>query len=163
MVGVVFENNARPSFGLGLAVQFSLKTNIAVGFLNATYDDGQWGQYVSMIANDVSGAGTHVYFGIGDAAFQNRYYEGNFYVGSEGLPGDNPYRSWMTSKAWPLNEELDRHILYFQQVNIRSGYLKKLHDYFRLDLPGNKIMIQSWRRDLCQHWIQKLYNSLTSC
>ena len=72
--------------------------------------------YDTTIFEDVTIGGTHVFMNYMDYAVQSRLYEGNFYIGSERVTGDNPYERWATAKAWPLNELLERHILYFQQV-----------------------------------------------
>lgn len=86
------------------------------------FDDNE---YNSSIRKDVGIAGTHVYMSYGDAALQSEKYDGKYYVG-ERVSGDNPYSCWFTAKAWPLNEELDRYLLYSQEVSFTDSDLTKL-------------------------------------
>ena len=62
----------------------------------------------------------------GDAASQNIYYDGKFYVGKEQISGYNPYWGWYTAKAFPLSEHFERHLLFFQQVRITNLTIRKL-------------------------------------
>ena len=71
--------------------------------------------YSDMVGTKVN-KGTHVFMNSGDAAKQRRDFDGKFYVSSERISGDNPYRSWFTSKAWPLIENLELFIINFQEV-----------------------------------------------
>ena len=40
--------------------------------------------------------------------------------------GDHPFASYMMNKKWTLEEELNNHMLRFQQVTVSSDYFKKL-------------------------------------
>ena len=73
--------------------------------------------FAGRVGKDVGTAGTHVFMRHGDASYVSKYFDGKFYVGSERVSGDYPYRGWQTAKAWPLNDKLEMHILYFQQVS----------------------------------------------
>ena len=40
--------------------------------------------------------------------------------------GDHPFASYMLNKKWTLEEELNNHMLRFQQVRVSSDYFTKL-------------------------------------
>ena len=45
-------------------------------------------------------------------------YDTRWYRGKETVMSENPYSNWLTKKNWPLNEELNLHMLLFQQVKV---------------------------------------------
>ena len=45
-------------------------------------------------------------------------YSTKWYRGTETVMSENPYSNWLTKKNWPLNEELNLHMLLFQQAGL---------------------------------------------
>ena len=78
---------------------------------------GEEFDFPSDVTTLVGGKGTHVFIGHENAAKLNTKFDGSYYISNDGISGITPYKSWFTAKAWPLNEELQRHILLFQQVS----------------------------------------------
>ena len=75
-----------------------------------------WVEFGGRVAKDVGAAGTHVYMFYGGAAIQQYNNDGKFYSSSEKVFAKYGYSGFFTAKAWPLKEELESHLLYFQQV-----------------------------------------------
>ena len=47
-------------------------------------------------------------------------YNTRWYRSKEKLTGDNPFGSFMLNKKWTLEEELNNHMLRFNQVTMSS-------------------------------------------
>ena len=50
-------------------------------------------------------------------------YKTHWYRGTETILSEYPYNNWLSKKKWPLNEELNLHIMRYQQVTIHNSYL----------------------------------------
>ena len=74
--------------------------------------------FMKILAEDVQGAGTHVYLGT-DLSPQHEKF-GEYHWSKEEVRGASPYNSWVVNKRWTLNEELAVHLLRFQQVCINN-------------------------------------------
>ena len=47
----------------------------------------------------------------------------HWYRGTDTILSEYPYANWMSRKKWPLNEELNLHIMRYQEVTLHSLYL----------------------------------------
>jgi hypothetical protein len=74
-----------------------------------------WKDQDRIFEHFIQGNATHVFLGnelwndvekLGDYHFSNEVLETPFL----------PYRGWIVNKKWPLNDELAKHILWYQQV-----------------------------------------------
>ena len=68
--------------------------------------------------------GTHVYLGSSINPKWEKF--GDFHFSKEILEGASPWGGWIVNKLWPLNEQLARHLLRYQQVCIQSCFLYKV-------------------------------------
>ena len=71
-------------------------------------------ELMTILKDDLHGSGTHVYLTNGIRTEQEPL--GSYHFGKEVLQGRPPWGVWIVNKKWPLNEELGKHILIFQQV-----------------------------------------------
>ena len=75
----------------------------------------------SLIDNEVMKHGTHAY-AYGTEEIINRYshleekHNTVWYRSSETVLSEYPYTNWLSKKKWPLNEELNLHMLNYQEV-----------------------------------------------
>ena len=46
-------------------------------------------------------------------------YKTHWYRGTETILSEYPYNNWLSKKKWPLNEELNLHIMQYQEVNTK--------------------------------------------
>ena len=74
----------------------------------------EWVEVLKTTYHKLQGHGTHVY--INFYIPEDMKDMGKYYFGKELLEGVSPYTGWIVNKRWPLNEQLARHILRFQQV-----------------------------------------------
>ena len=44
----------------------------------------------------------------------------HWYQSTDTILSDYPYANWLTKKKWPLNEELNLHIMRYQEVTIHN-------------------------------------------
>ena len=70
---------------------------------------------LKLMEENILGAGTHVYLASGVADEEQEL--GDFYSSKEALEGNAPWTVWIVNKKWPLNDELAKHILMYQQVS----------------------------------------------
>ena len=78
----------------------------------------------NMLKENVTENGTHVYltnvidgkFKIPQTDFKRHNTLDDFYISKEELNGTSPWGGWIMNKEWPLQEELNMHILWYQQV-----------------------------------------------
>ena len=73
-----------------------------------------------LVENSVIRDGTHAYLSSGnDIVIFFSHLEGKYdthwYQGTEGIK-EYPFNSWLSIKWWPFNEELNLHLMHFQQV-----------------------------------------------
>ena len=47
----------------------------------------------------------------------------HWYRGTDTILSEYPYYNWLSKKKWPLNEELNLHIMRYQEVTIHNLYL----------------------------------------
>ena len=57
---------------------------------------------------------------------------GKWYRSKERKVGQNPFYSFMMNKKWTMEEELNNHMMRFQQVTVSSIFPSKLN----FDIPG---------------------------
>ena len=69
---------------------------------------------------------------VGGFMYNSELVWGKWYRSKGYRGGDHPYSSYMLNKKWTLEEELNNHMLRFQQVNVGSIFFIKLN----FDIPG---------------------------
>ena len=74
-----------------------------------------WDEKMTILENDVQGAGTHVY--LTNYIFWNEAELGFYYFSKEILEGNFPFHVWIVNKKWPLHDELAKHLLLYHQVS----------------------------------------------
>ena len=89
--------------------------------------DNDW-DYVktdALIENKVIRDGTHALVAINGDILQ--YYshledkhKTHWYRGTDTILSEYPYYNWLSKKKWPLNEELNLHIMQYQEVTINN-------------------------------------------
>ena len=85
-------------------------------------NDPDWVKTDSLIENGVMRLGTHAIARI-NADIINRYshleekHNTVWYRSSETVLSEYPYHNWLSKKKWPLNEELNLHIMRYQEVH----------------------------------------------
>ena len=47
-------------------------------------------------------------------------YKTHWYRGTGTILSEYPYANWLSKKKWPLNEELNLHIMQYQEVTLHS-------------------------------------------
>ena len=75
----------------------------------------------ALIENGVFRDATHAYATITENiinSYQNLEdkYGISWHRSTETVLSENPYSGWVSKKRWPLNEELNIHMMLFQQV-----------------------------------------------
>ena len=82
----------------------------------------------ALIENKVIRDGTHALVAINGDILQ--YYshledkhKTHWYRGTDTILSEYPYYNWLSNKKWPLNEELNLHIMQYQEVTIHNLYL----------------------------------------
>ena len=86
-------------------------------------DEPTWPWTISLVENEVFRKKTHAY-----ATTNERIINFNFwsdleekhntvwYRSTETVMSENPHLNWLSKKKWPLNEELNLHMLNYQEV-----------------------------------------------
>ena len=80
----------------------------------------------ALIENKVIRDGTHAYAGITEFILRNLLVEDkktHWYRGTGTILSEYPYYNWVSKKRWPLNEELNLHIMRYQEVTLHNLYL----------------------------------------
>ena len=84
-------------------------------------NDYGWVKTDSLIDNEVMKHGTHAHVTITEDII-NTYsdleekHNTVWYRSSETVLSENPYNHWLSKKKWPLNEQLNLHMLNYQEV-----------------------------------------------
>ena len=83
---------------------------------------------IELVETKVIKAGTHAY-ALATEDILNYYsdledkYKTHWYRGTDTILSEYPYTNWLSKKKWPLNEELNLHIMQYQEVTLRNLYL----------------------------------------
>ena len=79
--------------------------------------------YQNLVKNKVFKWGTHaIAIAIADKeSFKHleEKYDTQLYQSTDTVMSENPFHNWISNKKWPLNEELNMHMLRFQQVRLQ--------------------------------------------
>ena len=84
-------------------------------------NDPDWEKTYALIEKGVFRDGTHA-FSVSNEDILHNYthleekYDTSWHRSTETVMSENPYRNWLSKKRWPLNEELNIHMILFQQV-----------------------------------------------
>ena len=94
--------------------------DITLSFTNDLYSE----KTDTLIMNKVIIDGTHALAAVNQDIL-NGYYEPaeelktHWYRGTETILSEYPYSNWLSKKKWPLNEELNLHMMRFQEVILK--------------------------------------------
>ena len=82
----------------------------------------------ALVENKVIREGTHAFATVNEDIL-NFYYlledkhKTHWYRGTDTILSEYPYSNWVSKKKWPLNEELNLHIMRYQEVTLHNLYL----------------------------------------
>ena len=92
--------------------------------ITVSYDiDWDFVKTDALIENKVIRDGTHAFISVNQDIL-NYYshledkHKTHWYRSTGTILSEYPYYNWLSKKKWPLNEELNIHMLLFQQVDI---------------------------------------------
>ena len=91
-------------------------------------NDWDWVKTDALIENKVIRDGTHAFATVNEDLL-NYYshledkHKTHWYRGTDTILSEYPYSNWLSKKKWPLNEELNLHIMRYQEVTLNSLYL----------------------------------------
>ena len=91
-------------------------------------NDWDWVKTDALIENKVIRDGTHA-FAVASEDLVMFYlhlenkHKTRWYRGTSTILSEYPYSNWLSKKKWPLNEELNLHIMRYQEVTLHSLYL----------------------------------------
>ena len=96
-------------------------------------DDMKWTNF--LIVEKVIKDGTHAFVaGNRDILYiysvLEEAYKTHWYRGTDTILSEYPYANWLSKKKWPLNEELNLHILRYQEVTIHNLYLILMFSHY---------------------------------
>ena len=82
----------------------------------------------ALIENKVIRDGTHALVHSNEELLQfyshlEETYKTHWYRGTDTILSEYPYLNWLSKKKWPLNEELNLHIMQYQEVTLHNLYL----------------------------------------
>ena len=82
----------------------------------------------ALIENKVIRDGTHAYATansdiLGYYSHLEETYKTHWYQSTSTILSEYPYSNWLSKKKWPLNEELNLHIMQYQEVTLHNLYL----------------------------------------
>ena len=60
---------------------------------------------------------------IDNLSYLEEKYKTHWYRGTDTVMSEYPYFNWLSKKKWPLNEELNLHMMQYQEVTLRDLYL----------------------------------------
>ena len=103
---------------------YSQLADITISFDN----DPDWGKTNRLIENRVFIDGTHAFASNNDDILNfysqlEEFYKTHWYRGTDTIISEYPYANWKSKKKWPLNEELNLHIMRYQEVTLHNLYL----------------------------------------
>ena len=81
-----------------------------------------------LVENKVIRDGTHAFamsneYILKDYSHLENKYKTHWYRGTDTILSEYPYLNWLSKKKWPLNEELNLHIMRYQEVTLHNLYL----------------------------------------
>ena len=80
-----------------------------------------------LVETKVITAGTHAYATVPEDIVRLNYladiFKTHWYRGTGTILSEYPYTNWLSKKKWPLNEELNLHIMRYQEVTLHNLYL----------------------------------------
>ena len=84
-------------------------------------NDPDWVQTDSLIDNEVMKQRTHAYASVGETIIKDYSYLEEkqntvWYRSSETVMSEYPHTNWLSKKKWPLSEQLNLHIMNYQEV-----------------------------------------------
>ena len=83
-------------------------------------NDYDWEKTDSLIDNEVMKHGTHAFAYVNEVIIGYSHLEEKhntvWYRSTETLLSEYPHSNWLSKKKWPLNEELNLHMLNYQEV-----------------------------------------------
>ena len=98
--------------------------DISTSLVNDLY----WEKTDALIMNKVIIDGTHALAAVNQDII-NGYYDTaeelktHWYRSTDTILSEYPYLNWLSKKKWPLNEELNLHMMQYQEVTLHNLYL----------------------------------------
>ena len=91
-------------------------------------NDWDWVKTDALIENKVIRDGTHAFAAVNEDILKfyshlEDKHKTHWYRGTGTILSEYPYTNWLSKKKWPLNEELNLHIMQYQEVTLHSLYL----------------------------------------
>ena len=85
----------------------------------------------ALIENKVIRDGTHAFEAINQDILKmyshlEDKHKTHWYRGTDTILSEYPYNNWLSKKKWPLNEELNLHIMQYQEVTLHNSNLKSI-------------------------------------
>ena len=79
----------------------------------------------ALVENKVIRDGTHAFAALNSDILQyyshlEEKHKTYWYRGTDTILSEYPYYNWLSKKKWPLNEELNLHIMQYQEVTIHN-------------------------------------------
>ena len=96
--------------------------------ITVSYDnDRDWWLTGALIEKKVIRDGTHAWATVTEDILRNLHveemYKTHWYRGTGTILSEYPYLNWLSKKKWPLNEELNLHIMRYQEVTLVTIYI----------------------------------------
>ena len=103
---------------------YSQLADITISLNNDIY----WAKTEDLIENKVIIDGTHAHAAVSEDILNlfshlDDKHKTHWYRGTGTILSEYPYYNWLSKKKWPLNEELNLHIMRYQEVTLHSLYL----------------------------------------
>ena len=95
--------------------------------ITVSYDNRKltWDSILQVIIN-----GTHASAAVTEDIVRLNYladiFNTHWYRGTDTILSEYPYLNWLSKKKWPLNEELNLHIMQYQEVTLHNSNLKSI-------------------------------------
>ena len=79
----------------------------------------------ALVENSVIREGTHAFAAVNEDilnyfSYLEDKHKTNWYRGTDTILTEYPYSNWLSKKKWPLNEELNLHIMQYQEVTLHN-------------------------------------------
>ena len=108
--------------------QYSDPTYSQLADMTISLDNANFVLTDRLIVDKVITDGTHAYVAVNEDIIKfyshiDKKYKTHWYRGTGTILSEYPYANWLSKKKWPLNEELNLHIMRYQEVTLHNLYL----------------------------------------
>ena len=87
-----------------------------------------WGQTKKLIRNEVFRDGTHALLSLNEVIINTELSDleekhgYSWYRSTETVLSESPYLHWISKKKWALNEQLNLHMMNYQEVTLKPHH-----------------------------------------